>query len=178
MVDEQVRMAREELTKGIRLSGQMSYGRRQPDKASVPFFESSRDRLELILKQNPSRADAWRLLSQAEECLLNYPRAVFCLERALKLEGACQKKDLKKLAQLKEYAGEWNALPLTPEQVQSLGSYLTLCGADNEPLGRTLEHTRTWLAMSTISSPESVLDYLRTRGLRTDFEIYHNLVRG
>jgi len=148
------------------------------DKASVPFFESCRHRLEVILSENPSRADAWRLLSQAEECLLNYPRAVFCLERAIELEGTRQRKDLKKLAQLKEYAREWAALPLTPEQVQSLGTYLVLCGDDKEPLGRTLEHTRAWLAMNAIPSPESVLDSLRTLGLRTDFEIYHNLVRG
>jgi hypothetical protein len=123
-------------------------------------------------------AEAWRLLSQAEECLLNYRQAVVCLEKAISLSGKRDKRMLKRLALLRESLSEWSALPLTPQQLRNLGEHLIEQGANEEWNGRSLKFTRQWLEAKQFANIEEVLEALSQRGGYTDFQVLYNVVRG
>ncbi|WP_235950812.1 hypothetical protein [Heyndrickxia shackletonii] len=83
------------LIKGQQLSMQGSLQRRAPSKKAVPFLLSARKGLKEFVIENSNNALAWRLLSQAEECLLNYKEAIICQEKTMEL-GHRERKDLKK----------------------------------------------------------------------------------
>jgi len=55
-------------------------------------------------KEHPDDERAWRLRALAEECVTNFQAAITCLERAMAICGERNKKDLKTLARLQEYA--------------------------------------------------------------------------
>jgi hypothetical protein len=169
---------REVLLDGIRRSKQGSYQRRAPCKESIPFLVKARVGLEEFVKAHPDNAEAWRLLSQAEECLLSYRQAVNSLERAMSLEGSRKKGDLKKLALLRESLGNWERFPLSGEELRALGDFLVLCGANEESKGRTIENTRRWLEDNSIDNVDDILEALRARGAATDFQVLYNVVRG
>jgi hypothetical protein len=166
------------LMSGIRLSMQGSLSRRAPAKASVPNLLRAREGLREFVRDNPVSAEAWRLLSQAEECLLNYKQAITCLEKSMSLSGSRDKRSLKRLAQLRESITEWSALPLTPGQLCELGEFLVLYGANEERLGRTLDNTRRWLETKGFSNVEEIIEALGNRGGFTDFQVLYNVVRG
>ena len=83
------------LLQGQKLSMQGSLDRRMPDKKSIPFFIEVRKGLKEYVNLNPTDSTGWRLLSQAEESLLNYPEALSSLQKSIELGGK-DKKDLKK----------------------------------------------------------------------------------
>jgi hypothetical protein len=112
------------LIEGQRRSMQGSYMRRNPAATSIPFLLKARSGLKEYIRENETDAQAWRLLSQAEECLLNYVAARQCLERAMSLSERKDKKDLKRLALLKEGEFAWTELKLTPAQLEELGQFL------------------------------------------------------
>jgi hypothetical protein len=118
------------------------------------------------------------LLSQAEECLLNYRQAIECLEKSLAITGTRDRRSLKRLAQLRGYLAEWSALPLTPEQLRQLGDHLRNCGANDERNGRTLHFTNKWIEENRLPNREEILSGLADRGGFTDFQILYNVVRG
>src|SRR5262245_4298424 len=91
------------LRDGLKRSKQGSYERRAPATAALPYLRLARRGLRVLVKQQPGDAQAWRLLSQAEEALLDYRNARNALEKALSLEGTRSPKSLKKLALLREY---------------------------------------------------------------------------
>src|SRR5688572_22764268 len=122
------------LMSGIRLSMQGSLSRRAPAKASVPNLLRAREGLREFVSENPTSAEAWRLLSQAEECLLNYKQAMACLEKSMSISGSRDKRSLKRWAQLRESMTEWSTLPLTPGQLCELGEFLVQHGANDERL--------------------------------------------
>ena len=64
---------------------QGSYERRAPAKKAVPFLLDARGGLRKYVKENDQDVEAWRLLSQAEECLLSYTPARTSLENATAL---------------------------------------------------------------------------------------------
>ncbi|MEX2170786.1 MAG: hypothetical protein WD851_15825 [Pirellulales bacterium] len=163
---------------GIRLSMQRSYARRAPAKASVPHLVQARDGLRQLVERQPTLAEAWKLLSQAEECLLNYDRAILCLEMAMSLSGKRDKRDLKRLAMLRESVLQWRKLPLTPVELRELGEYLVEQGADKEMYGRSLKFTSQWLEQKCFTNVNAILQALNDRGGRTDFTILYNVVRG
>jgi hypothetical protein len=169
---------REVLLHGIRLSMQGSYARRRPAKRAIPILEDGRRRLRRFVQDDPSNAEAWRLLSQAEECLLNYPEGIRCLEHAITLSKTRSKKDLKRLALLKAAATEWRNLPLNPRELQELGDFLVRSGVEDEARGRTFRFTRQWLHDRNFENTEAVLAALRSHGGHTDFQILANIVRG
>jgi predicted Zn-dependent protease len=70
------------LIEGQKLSMQGSWDRRAPAKKAVPFLLKARQGLKDYVKENETNPFAWRLLSQAEECLLNYNDAIYCLQRS------------------------------------------------------------------------------------------------
>jgi tetratricopeptide (TPR) repeat protein len=165
------------LMSGIRLSMQGSYSRRAPAKASVPYFIQARDGLREFVRRNSNSAEAWRLLSQAEECLLNYGQAIACLQKSISLSGKRDKRSLKRLAMLRESLTEWSSLPLGPDELRELGSYLVECGAAEERNGRTLQFTNDWLTEKGLANREEIVERLSKHGGYTDFTILYNVVR-
>jgi hypothetical protein len=73
---------------------------------------------------NPDVAEAWRLLGQAEEALLSYTAARQSLEKAMSFTAVRDKRDLKRMALLREYEAKWKELNLGPDQLAELGRYL------------------------------------------------------
>ncbi|PKA14337.1 DUF2695 domain-containing protein [Leptospira haakeii] len=114
---------RDQLISANQLSGQSSFDRRMPSKKSIPLFIEIRRKLKGILEIDASNADAWKLLSQSEEALLNYREAIDSFTKYLNFKGR-DKKDLKRLALLKESQGEWEDLILAPKELKELGDYL------------------------------------------------------
>jgi tetratricopeptide (TPR) repeat protein len=170
---------REILLRGIKSSMQTSYARRSPESSAVPHLQKARAGLRHFVEINPTSAEGWRLLSQAEECLLNYNEAIASLERALSLTDQKKNhKDLKRLALLKAARSEWHDLSLSPEQVRALGEFLVGAGVGQAGEGRSLRFTKQWLADNNISNPEQVIHALARRGGYTDFQILYNVVRG
>jgi hypothetical protein len=176
-MSNEVQPLREMLLKGIKLSMQSSLARRKPAPAATPFLEQARTGLKALTTQDGRNAVAWRLLSQAEECLLNYSAAVKCLETAIELTGYTGNKERKRLALLKESLSERARFPLSPDELASLGQFLKDWGATNEVNGRTLERTTRWLEDNDFDVPD-VIDALARRGAFTDFQVLYNLVRG
>jgi hypothetical protein len=95
---------REILARGRRLSGQSSYDREAPARESLPDLFDAQTGLREYTDEHPDDEAGWRLRAQAEECVTNYTVAIRCLERAIDLSGRRDRKDLKVLARLREYA--------------------------------------------------------------------------
>lgn len=151
---------RETLLRGIKFSMQCSLGRRAPTTKSIPLLETARDGLRRLLEKDRTNAEAWQLLSQAEECLLNYQEAITSLEQA------------------KESCGYWQDFPLSADQLRKLGHYLVGAGAEEEQRGRTFTFTRRWLAENKVPEPDAVIQALEKRGAFSDFQVLYNVVRG
>ncbi len=112
-----------ELEQGLALSKQGSYERRMPAQAALPRIRGALKGLRALV-QRESTAEVWRTLALAEEALLHYPAALEALQKALTLSEHHDRRDLKRLAQLKEYAAKWDALGLTPRALEALGHHL------------------------------------------------------
>ncbi|WP_240949840.1 DUF2695 domain-containing protein [Psychrobacillus sp. BL-248-WT-3] len=172
---EKLEALKETLIEGQKLSMQGSLERRAPAKKAVPFLLEARQGLKDYVIENGTNPLAWRLLSQAEECLLNYNNAIYCLERAMELVKKNQK-DLKRLALLKDYGGMWNELNLSAEQLESLGIFL------NEKLNaddcdHSLKFTKRWLEDNIPKSKLSkIVKALKNQGGFCDCEVLSNVV--
>jgi tetratricopeptide (TPR) repeat protein len=162
------------LRTGLRLSQQGSYHRREPDAKARPYLADARDGLRELSAEDPTNAGAWRLLSQAEEALLDYGAAIDALQRALCLSETRNKRDLKRLALLREALSEWTALPLEPSQLAELGAYLREQALG--PEDRSLRWTRAWLERHDIKNSDEVLRALGRRGAFSDFRVLSNIV--
>ena len=165
----------EQLIQGQKLSMQGSYQRRAPAKEAIPYLLNARKGLNEYVKQNADNTLAWRLLSQAEEYLLNYNAALYSLHKVIEL-GVKDRKDLKRLAMLKEYGGQWQELNMFPEQLESLGTYLEkkidACGCDH-----TLTRTKEWLDENIPKSKKSkVTRALQNQGGFCDCEVLLNVI--
>ncbi len=154
---------------------QGSYERRAPAAESAPLLTRARDGLKQVTDDSPTNAHAWRLLSLAHEALLEYGAAIAALQEATTLSGQIDKRDLKRLARLREAATQWSKLPLSPGQLAALGEHLRtkLAGGIGR---RNLRWTEGWLAAERIPHPERVIAALRDRGGFTDFQVLRNVV--
>ena len=168
---------RETLIAGQRLAMQGSYERRAPAKKAVPFLLEARMGLREYVQEHDNDVEALRLLSQAEECLLSYSAARVALERAMSLAAKPDKKDMKRLALLKEYESKWTELTLTPEQLATLGGHLESCLVQS-PCDHTLRQTEKWLHGQATGGAKQVLEAIRNRGGYCDCEVLANVVRG
>jgi tetratricopeptide (TPR) repeat protein len=162
------------LHEGRTRSKQMSYERRAPAVAAVPYLGQAREGLRQVIEAEPGNVEAWRLLSQAEELLLDYGNARLALEKALALDPRRDRGDLKRLSLLREREEWWRGLGLTPTQLAKLGDYLegTLTSA---PCNHMLCHTRAWLAQSGLVSAEQIMQAIKDRGGHCDCEVLSNV---
>lgn len=164
------------LLQGQKLSMQGSLDRRIPDKKSIPFFIEARKGLKEYVILNPADSTGWRLLSQAEESLLNYHEALSSLQKLIEL-GRKDKKDLKKIALLKECLESWNELELTPEQLDSLGAYLDVKLNEYE-CSHTLSFTKEWIEENIPKSKNTkIIKAIQGKGGFCDCEILANVVK-
>lgn len=164
------------LREGQRRSSQGSYRRRAPADAALPYLQQARHGLRLIAGQHPGNTQAWRLLSQAEEALLDYRNARIALEKVVALEGGADRRDLKKLASLREHEAWWDGLGVTPLQLEDLGRYLeNMLSAS--PCDHTPRHARMWLEHSRLSNPDLIVRALEDRSGYCDCGILNNVVR-
>jgi hypothetical protein len=171
-----IKELQELLLQGQKLSMQGSLDRRMPDKKSIPYFLEARKGLKEFVSLNSSDSTGWRLLSQVEECLLNYPEALSSLEKAIELGGK-DKKDLKRIALLKECLALWNELELTPEQLNSLGKYLDEKLNECE-CNHTLAFTKEWIDGNLPKSKKSkIIKAIQGKGGFCDCEVLFNVVR-
>ena len=175
MEDPTLSDIREELLAGQRLSGQGSYQRRAPSPKALPHLRKARLLLFGFVARHPDDAPAWRLLASAQEALLNYSGARQALERAIALSSP-DRRDLKKLAALRESEREWHALPVSPDQLQRLGDWLNARLAES-PCDHTERLTEHWLADAGIDPPAALRAFAR-RGGYCDCEILTNVVVG
>ena len=159
-----------------RLTGQSSYERRAPSPKSVPALLAVKSEIKAFLAANPGNAEAYRLLSMAQECLLNYPAARSSLETALSLAEQRNPKDLKHLALLREYEAKWNKFPFTPDELASLGRSLSSCLATTD-CDHSAGHTRQWLTRNSPGNLEAKLKALRHWGGYCDCEVLANVVQ-
>jgi len=172
---EELKSLEEMLRRGQRLSMQGSYDRKAPASEAVPFLVQARDGLKELTSRVPADVRVWQQLSLAHEALLEYGAALAAAEEAIRLSGRKDKRNLKRLAQLRESAALWNPMPLSPTQLAQLGEYLRgqLRGGTGE---RSLKWTESWLAEQRIPESDKVIAALRNRGGFTDFEVLANVV--
>jgi tetratricopeptide (TPR) repeat protein len=164
-----------QLIQGQKISMQGSYQRRAPAKKAIPYLLSARKGLNEYVKQNADNVLAWRLLSQAEEYLLNYNAALYSLQKVIEL-GVNDRKDLKRLAMLKEYGGQWQELNMSPNQLESLGTYLE-GKIDAYGCDHTLTHTKEWLDENIPKSKKSkVTRAMQNQGGFCDCEVLMNVI--
>lgn len=177
MDDKSLEDLRQILIEGQRRSKQGSYMRRNPESAAVPFLIEARSGLRDFVRENDTNAEALRLLSQAEECLLNYFAARQSLERAIRLSVQKDKKDMKRLALFMEHENRWTELGLTPSQLEDLGKHLRVklpeSGCDH-----TLRFTLEWLQGAHDGKRKGVIEALRNRGGFCDCEVLNNVAIG
>jgi hypothetical protein len=168
---------RQVLVEGQRRSMQGSYERRAPARKAIPYLIEARAGLRQYVEANGKDAEGWRLLAQAEECLLNFEGARQCLEKAVALAGKSDKKDLKRMVLLKEYQAKWSELALSPAELEDLGRHLDQ-HLREEGCDHTLRYTKAWLQQATYANVTSVIAALRNHGGYCDCEVLANVVRG
>lgn len=159
-----------------KLTGQSSLDRRAPAPKAVPALLDAKSAISRFIAENGESADAYRLLSMAQECLLNYAGARSSFEKALSLSNQRHPKDLKHLALLREYEGKWNELPLTPDELLHLGAHLTSALAAHA-CDHTPRHTKAWLAQCSPGQQDQKLKALRHWGGYCDCEVLSNAVQ-
>lgn len=171
--NDRLTLLKDELREGLSLSMQGSYERRLPSAAALPKIRAVLKGLRILVNEEPS-ADAYRALALAEEALLHYPAAVVALEAAVTLSSNVDRKDLKRLAQLRDYAAKWQGLGLTPSALRELERYLevVLCA---EACDHTHRHTATWLSNKGMKAPNEVLQSLTSAGGHCDCEVLLNV---
>ena len=166
----------ETLRAGQIKSKQGSYERRAPAKRARPLLREARRGLRSYVADHPDDPDALRLLSQAEEALLDYRNARLALERLLNLSPTRDKRDLKKLALLREYEGRWRDLGLSPEELAGLGRHLSSC-LRTAPCDHSYRHTEGWLRAAHVDAPDKVIRSLERQGGYCDCEVSYNVVQ-
>src|SRR5262245_53606542 len=176
-MNDELAALRRDLIHGMQLSMQGSYQRRAPAAQSVPYLIEVRGRLRKYARDNPVEAEAWRLLSQADECMLDYAAAIHHLERAMALMPKKDKPDLKRLAMLQSSYAGWAELHLTSTELNELGHYL-VAHDRLDPEDRTMKHTIQWLMDHGRDDYSLVVDGLHNRGAFSDFQVLHNVVFG
>jgi len=166
---------RSQLISAQKLTGQSSYERRAPSPRAIPALLKAKSDIQEFLLLHGGEAEAHRLLSTAQECLLNYPGARASLELAIQLSPQREAKALKRLALLRECEKKWSELPISPVELASLGSFLEHA-LSQKSCDHTLDKTRHWLSEHSPTKIDSKLKTIRHWGGYCDCEVLYNVV--
>ncbi len=153
---------------------QGSYERRMPAATALPKLREALSGLRTLVLRQPT-AEVWRSLAMAEEALLHYPAALEALQQAIALSKPPDRKDLKRLAQVKEYAAKWEAIGLTPKALSDLGSFLET-SLNIAACDHSHRHTKAWLDSRGMRSVAKVIKSLQSAGGFCDCEVLLNVV--
>tara|TARA_R110002020_G_scaffold233021_1_gene444671 strand:+ start:1110 stop:1637 length:528 start_codon:yes stop_codon:yes gene_type:complete len=165
------------LRKGIQKSGQSSYSRRAPNYLSLAELNRARTGLRELIVTDSENPRVWELLSRAEECLMDFRKAIQCCEKAIELSDKPTKGQYKRLVLLKQSFDQWCQMSLSPDELKMLGDYLKLVGADANVGSISFVHTLAWLEKEGFQ-PDEVIDEFERRGAFSDFQVYQNIVLG
>jgi hypothetical protein len=172
--NESLSLLTAELHNAMAMSRQGSYERRMPAAEALPKLRHVLKGLRVLVRVDPG-VKAWRALALAEEALLHYPAAVIALESAMALSAPVDRKDLKRLAQLREYAAKWHSLGLSAPVLQDLGRFLESTLAMH-PCDHSHRHTTTWLSENGITAPRKAIEGMKKAGGYCDCEVLLNVV--
>lgn len=164
----------ERLRAGLAASGQGSYRRGLPAPRARSDLHAARMGLRELVTRDAS-VEAWRALSLAEEAFLDYPAAVRALEAAVAASQCPDRRDLKRLHQLRESAARWRSLALTPNQLAALATHLRERLAVT-PCDHSLRNTREWLSDHAIASVDDIIRGIEQTGGYCDCEVVLNVV--
>ena len=121
---EEIDNIRSILRRGIQLSGQMSYSRRAADGKAIPLLQEALSRLKAIVENGQADYEVFRLLALTHENLLEYREAIEAVWECINRSAGPKKDDLKWLARFKEQVSEWEAVSLSPGELNELGVFL------------------------------------------------------
>jgi hypothetical protein len=107
--------------------------------------------------------------------LLDYRLARIALENVLALQARPDRRDLKKIALLRECEGWWEGLGLTFAQLAELGDHLARMLPTPSTCDHTLRHTRAWLDRSGLPNLDRIVAALQERGGHCDCEVLRNV---
>ena len=135
-------------------------------------------RVDDVLELNPDDPQALDLRALLFENLLDFENAILCLQRVADTAGKPDRKLLKRIAALKAEQDFWEALGLTPFQLEQLAQYLSerypRFGETDDPF----RFTREWLANNYASDWMFVLDALPALGANNDSQVLANVCDG
>ncbi|PJZ76306.1 DUF2695 domain-containing protein [Leptospira neocaledonica] len=164
----------DELISAIQMSNHGLSDRRMPSKKSIPMLIEIRRKLKEFSEKDLSNAKVWRLLALSEEALLNYKEAIDSFTKYLDLKGR-DKKDLKKLAFLRESQVEWEDLILSPKELNDLGNYLN-SNLNRIACDHSLAITKKYLeGKYSKSDLKRIVSSLQNRGGFCDCEVLANV---
>jgi hypothetical protein len=158
------------LLRGQKLSLQGNSKREAPAAESLPDLLESRRQLLNYLQDHPEEPEGWNLLSQAQECLLDFGNARRSLEHWISLGRGMDKKALKRLARLRETEDAAAGLGLTPFQLKDLCRFVEKQLREAE-CGHGFEQTRRWLKRSDLKDAPGILKGLKKSGRICDCSI-------
>jgi hypothetical protein len=124
MTMEEIDNIRSIIRRGIQLSGQMSYSRRAADEKAIPLLEVALSRLKAMVESGRADHEVFRLLALTHENLLEYREAIEAVQECINRSADPKKGDLKRLARYKEQLSWWEAVSLTPTELNELGVFL------------------------------------------------------
>ncbi len=168
------RTAEELVRRAILESGQASYHRRAPNLSAVVLYDQAEAVIQKLLGVQPTSITAFLLLSAIAEGRLQFGSAIESLETAFSLGEPRSKKNLKRLARLRESMEWWQKLGLSPYHLAELGAYLTEVGVDAHC--NDFRYTNAWLIETGIQTPEAMAGRFINLGAFTDFQVLANLV--
>jgi hypothetical protein len=95
----------------------------------------------------------------------------------MSLAGKKDKRDLKRLANLRECEAKWSKFMVNPDQLKDLGLYLDE-KLKSQPCDHTTTLTAEWLRLHATGNVNKTLEAFRTYGGYCDCEILFNVVGG
>ena len=173
---EEIDYIRSIIRRGIQLSGQTSYSRRAADKRAIPLLREARARLKAIIENGQADYEVFRLLALTHENLLEYREAIHAVQECIKRSVGPKKDDLKRLAHYKEQLGWWEAVSLTPGELNELGVFLHSKLSSVLEYERSFRWTMVWLNQKKHPSPDKVVSGLERLGAYDDFQMLHNVI--
>jgi hypothetical protein len=178
MTMEEIDNIRSILRRGIQLSGQMSYSRRAADEKAIPLLQEALSRLKAIVESGQADYEVFRLLALTHENLLEYRQAIQAVQECINRSAAPKKDDLKRLVRCKEQLGWWEAVSLTPRELNELGAFLHGKLSSVPTYEHSLRWTIAWLNERKHPSPDKVTSGLERLGAYNDFQVLQNVIIG
>jgi tetratricopeptide (TPR) repeat protein len=178
MTMEEIDNIRSIILRGIQLSGQMSYSRRAANEKAIPLLQQALSRLKAIVENGQADYEVFSLLALTHENLLDYREAIQAVQECINRSAGPKKDDLKRLARYKEQLSWWEAVSLTPGELNELGAFLHDKLFSVPGYEHSFRWTIAWLREKKHPAPDKVISGLERLGAFDDFQVLHNVIVG